>query len=54
MRERVISAGQAEGLERNRRFLEKWTLKEALVKATGRGLAEYSTRMFSVGAPQLL
>ena len=33
--------------------MEKWVQKEALVKATGRGLAEYSTRMFSVGVASL-
>jgi hypothetical protein len=44
-----LSAGVEAGPLRVRRFIEKWTQKEALVKATGRGLAEYSTRLFSVG-----
>lgn len=46
--EREELQGIEDGPARVRRFVEKWVQKEALVKATGRGLAEYSTRMFSV------
>lgn len=42
-----------EGASRIRRFIEKWTLKEAFVKATGRGL-KCATKNFSIGTPEHL
>eukprot|EP00892_Ulva_mutabilis_P003909 jgi/Ulvmu1/1890/UM012_0047.1 len=38
-----------EGSPRLQRFIEKWTLKEAFVKATGRGLKGATTRFSIVG-----
>lgn len=45
----TVAAALPEGSPRIQRFIEKWTLKEAFVKATGRGL-KGSTNNFSIGA----